>query len=92
MSSASNSGERGTGTWSVVGYHDWDSQEGIETTLVEALDTLGGEEDAVLYDYIDVEAMVDAMAPGSRRGASEIRFEYDRYEVRVSRDGAVAVR
>lgn len=93
MSSTSDSGERGTDTWSVIRYHDWDSKKGIETTLIEVLDSLGGStEETILYDYIDVEALVEVLAPESRRGASEIRFEYEGYEIRVSRDGTVAVR
>jgi len=92
MSRSNGAGNASIGAWSVVGRHDWDGTGTLETTLRDALDGFDAETDDVLYRYVDVEALVDALSPDADRGASEVRFDYGRHEVRVSRDGTVAVR
>jgi len=83
----------GTRTWSTIGHHDWDGPDSIETTLLEALDEFGGESvDGVLYDHVDLEAAIDVLAPTNDRGATEVRFRYGPHEVRIERDGTIAVR
>jgi hypothetical protein len=79
--------------WSVLAYHDWSEDNAIETTLIEALDELTeSSEVGILYDYVDTEAVVDLLNPGSDRGATEVRFEYEGHEIRITQDGTVAVR
>jgi hypothetical protein len=80
-------------TWSALGYHDWDENTTIESTLMEALGDLPGTAEAgVLYDYVDTEAVVDLLEPNSGRGATEVRFEYEGHEIRVTQDGTIAAR
>lgn len=79
--------------WSVLAYHDWSEDDAIETTLIEALDGLTeSSEVGTLYDYVDTEAVVDLLEPGSDRGATEVRFEYEGHEIRIAQDGTVAAR
>jgi hypothetical protein len=79
--------------WSVVGHHDWDATETLETTLRRTLDTIDDNPgEGELYQYIDVEALFDVLSPETTRGASEVHFEYGRHDVRVSQDGTIAVR
>jgi len=81
------------GGWHPLATHDWSDARALETSLcaaLEELDTVHGE--VVLYEYVDVEAVRDALDPGAMRGVSEVRFDYDTYEVRVSMDGTIAVR
>lgn len=79
--------------WSALAYHDWGETTSIESTLLEALDELPGTAEAgVLYDYVDTEAVVDLLEPSSDRGATEVRFEYEGHEIRVTQDGTIAAR
>ena len=91
---AIESGSTAPDSWDVLTVHDWEGPQSIETSLSTALERLdGGADQSILYDYIDVEAVTDAFDPErSDRGASEIRFEYHGYEVRLSQDGTIAVR
>lgn len=79
------------GGWRRLGTHDWDSPVALETALRAALQGVGVE-DVFLYDDVDVEAVRDAISPGTDRGVSEVRFGYGRHEVRVAKDGTIAVR
>jgi hypothetical protein len=81
------------GAWRVLAHHDWEGITGLETTLAGALRGLAGAENPVLYDYIDVEAIADAINPAvDGRGASEVRFKCEGYTVRITRDGTIAAR
>ncbi len=81
------------GTWQVLAHHDWESAAGLEVTLAAALESLDGAENPILYDYVDIEAVADAIDPAvDSRGASEIRFEYEGHTVRITRDGTIAAR
>lgn len=79
-------------TWTVVAVHDWQGTQSIETTLANALATLTDTRDDVLYDHVDLEALSDVVGPNEDRGASEVRFDYGPYEVRIEGDGTVAIR
>lgn len=79
--------------WSVVAHHDWDGRETLETTLRDVVvDLEGDDDDSRLYQYIDVDALRDVIAPDAGRGASQVSFKYRQQEFRVSDDGTVAVR
>lgn len=79
--------------WRVLAAHDWDGSTALETSLCSAFEALEGvPDDVYLYGSVDVEALREALAPGAERGASEVRFEYEGYEVRVDADGTIAVR
>jgi hypothetical protein len=56
------------------------------------VDFEGDDDDSPLYQYVDVEALRDVLAPDASRGASQVSFEYRQQEFRVSGDGTVAVR
>lgn len=45
-----------------------------------------------LYDDVDTEAVMDLLEPGSERGATEVRFEYEDHEIRIAQNGTVATR
>lgn len=80
--------------WSVLAWHDWDGNDELVTTLSDVLYSLDGvAEDAVLYDYVDIELVTDAFAPDKEGwGVQEITFECEHHEVRISRDGTIAAR
>lgn len=78
--------------WLVLANHDWTDSMALETSLYIALESLEGVSDVYLYGSVDVEAVRDALAPEAGHGASEIRFTYEGYEVRVEADGTIAVR
>lgn len=49
--------------------------------------------DTVLFDHVDPEGVVAVFeAPSTSRGATELTFECDRHEIRISGDGTVAAR
>lgn len=77
--------------WSVVARHDWDGRETLETTLRDVVVGLDVD-DGPLYQYVDVEALRDVIAPDADRGASHVSFEYRHHELRLAADGTVAVR
>ena len=79
-------------SWDVLATHDWRGNQAIETSLSNALDQLATTS-APLYDYIDLEAVRDTLGPeASQRGASEVRFEYENFEIRITDDGTIAAR
>lgn len=83
----------GTDEWSELGRHDWDSSEELARSLERALASLDGVEDFVVYQYIDVEALRSAFGPRrDERGIHEIRFDCERYEIRIDRDGTIMAR
>jgi hypothetical protein len=91
---AAERGSESPNSWDVLTVHNWDGSQSIETSLSTALDRLdGGSDESILYDHIDAEAITDAFDPErGDRGASEIRFDYHGYEVRLTRNGTIAVR
>jgi len=80
--------------WSVLAWHDWDGDDELVTTLSEALYNLDGvDEGDVLYDYVDVELVVEAFSPDRAGwGITEVTFECEHHEVRISQDGTIAAR
>lgn len=77
----------------MLAHHDWESVAGLEVTLGAALESLDGAENLILYDYVNIEAVADAIDPAiDSRGASEVRFEYEGHTVRITRDGTIAAR
>ena len=80
--------------WSVLAWHDWDSDEEFVTSLSDAIYSLDGvDEGAVLYDYVDLEVVTEALAPDRAGwGVTEITFECERHEVKISQDGTIAAR
>lgn len=80
--------------WSVLTFHDWDGSGRLDTSLSAALSELDGvDEKSVLYDYVDTEAATEVLGIRSNgRGASEIRFPCEGYEIRVTRDGMISAR
>lgn len=79
--------------WEIISSHDWESHAAIETALCDVLCALDTDTEAtVLYDHVDVEAVVDAISPGADRGVSEVRFECEEYEIRVDRTGTISAR
>jgi len=80
------------GSWRLLATHDWSDSTALEASLSTALEGLDGAPADVLYEYVDVEAVREAISPGTDRGVSEVRFEYGRHEVRVADDGTIAAR
>lgn len=82
------------GMWETLSTHDWSGDKAIETTVSDALLSLDCTGDGkALYDYIDLEAAIETLGPkDAQRGASEIRFDYEDYEIRILQDGTIAAR
>lgn len=80
--------------WTPLATHDWEGDDAIEGTLAGALSGIDDDSsNVVLYDHVDLEAITDALVPGSpERGASEVRFEYGHYEIKIEADGTIAAR
>jgi hypothetical protein len=89
MSEATNGG-RATDSWSVLASGEWESGDELLVRLTDAMRDLGPDDDTVLYDHVAIDAMLDALAPSGSRGVSEIRFEYGRYEIKVTQTGVIA--
>lgn len=70
---------------------EWDRPAELILALDSALQRLDGiDRDAVLYDYVDPDAVTAAFdSPASSRGATELRFECERHEIRITSDGTV---
>lgn len=81
-------------TWTILATHDWGAPEGIEATMRDALDELDETDfSETVYDYIDLEAALRVLDPGAvGNGASEIRFEYNDHDMRLTHDGRISVR
>jgi hypothetical protein len=90
MSKATNGGGA-VDSWSVLAVEEWETADELLVGLADAVSDIGPDDRTVLYDYVAVDAMLDAFAPESAgRGVSEIRFEYGRYEIKVTQDGTIA--
>lgn len=92
MSTEHDTSSRPAGTWSILAYHDWAGEVAIETSLLDALDSLGSSEKGVLYDHVDTEAVVNLLDPNTGHTATEVRFEYGQHEIRITQDGTIAAR
>jgi len=94
MGTKSASVTSASGPWTVLARHDWGGEAGFTTTLVRALgelDDIDGSD--VLYGYVDCEAVRAVLAGGREStGATEVRFDYEGYEIRVLADGTIAAR
>ena len=77
---------------SILARNGWDDEDELLVRLTEALSGLDGTDDDVsLYDHVEIEAVTRALLPGSEsRAVSEVKFEYQGYEISVSRDGVIA--
>lgn len=91
---ASNSEPSDAGSWTALGTHDWEGTVALETSLGDALGRLAGTStETPFYDHVDIEAVTEAFGPTrSDRGVSEIHFEYEGLEVRITQDGTIAAR
>jgi response regulator RpfG family c-di-GMP phosphodiesterase len=84
--------------WEVVGHHEWGTSAELGTTLLEAVESVTGEEPEVfspLFEAIDADALEELLAPtpsGYERTGIQVRFPYKRYELAVTSGGKVAVR
>lgn len=91
MSETTDGGVGSRGTWTVLDRSGWQTGDELLVRLADALGGFGPEEGAVLYDYVPVDAVIDALDPeSSSGGVSEVWFDYGRYEIRVTRDGVIA--
>jgi len=80
-----------TGSWDVLAQGSWETADDLLLRLVDAVDELDAPEGTVLHDYVDIDAVLDALAPASAsRGVSEVRFDYGHYEIKVTQAGTVA--
>ena len=84
--------EAGTaGSWAVLDDDGWETGDGLLARLTDALAGVGPEDGTVLYDHVAVDAVLDALEPESEsRGVSEVRFDYDRYEIKITGGGVIA--
>ena len=91
MSEATDARTGSTGTWAVLDNEGWETGDDLLIRLTDALAGIGPEDGTALYDHVAVDAVLDALEPdSSSRGVSEIRFDYDRYEVMITRGGVIA--
>ncbi|MCU4719604.1 HalOD1 output domain-containing protein [Halapricum hydrolyticum] len=81
-----------TESWTVLTH--WSRQEAIVLALDRAFDELDGvEDDVVIFDYIDPEAIEAVFGgPSPDRGANELRFTCEQHEIRISDDGTIEAR
>lgn len=90
--------EVGEGPWTVIGVHDWQSDDELGTTIARVLESHTGTDalDAEpLFESIDAESLEKTLQPridGSSRYDIQVRFPYVRWEIAVSSDGFVAIR
>ena len=89
MAKATNSGQAAD-SWSVLAKGEWESGDELLVRLTDAMRDLDSDDGTVLYDHVAIDAMLDALAPAGPRGVSEIRFEYGRYEIKVTQGGVIA--
>jgi hypothetical protein len=93
MSEAIGGRSGSAGSWAVLDRGEWQTEDELLVQLTDALAQLGPEagEGTVLYDHIAVDAVLGALEPESEsRGVSEIRFEYGRYDIKITRGGVIA--
>ncbi|QSG05383.1 hypothetical protein HSR121_1036 [Halapricum desulfuricans] len=79
-------------SWTVLTH--WNRQEDIALALDRAFDELDGvEDDIVIFDYIDLEAINAVFGgPSSDRGANELHFTCQQHEIQISDDGTIRAR
>jgi len=79
-------------SWSVITRDTWEDEGELLVRLSDALGSLDETDDDVsLYDHVEIEAVTRALLPDAEsRAVSEIRFDYQGYEIRVTRDGVIA--
>lgn len=91
MSEAIDPGPGAAGSWAVLDDDGWETGDGLLIRLTDALAGLGPDDGTVLYDHVAVDAVLDALEPDApARGVSEVRFDYDGYEVKITRNGVIA--
>lgn len=76
--------------------HDWDSDEPLSSTVMEAILALTGDEPASgppLWETLDPDALDSLFSPDGREEQSSacLTFYHQRYRVTVQRDGHVLV-
>jgi hypothetical protein len=82
-----------TTEWTVLDRCEWTTLTDLVTALADALGELRGvADDAVLYDYVDADAVDAVFGAAETRGAHELRFDCEGHEVRVEREGVIAAR
>lgn len=89
MAEATNSSQAAN-SWSVLASGEWESGDELLVRLTDAIRDLDPDDATVLYDHVAIDAMLDALAPAGSRGVSEIRFEYGRYEIKITQAGVIA--
>ncbi|MBB6647273.1 hypothetical protein [Halobellus ruber] len=78
-------------SWTVLDRSGWETGDELLRRLADALAGFGPGKSTVLYDHVSVDAVIDALDPESpSRAVSEIRFDYGRYEIMITRDGVIA--
>lgn len=91
MSEAIDGRPGSAGSWAVLESGGWETDDELLIRLTDALADLGPEEETVLHDHVAVDAVLDALDPDAgSRSVSEIRFEYGRYEIKITRAGVIA--
>jgi DNA-binding response OmpR family regulator len=84
--------------WSRIGVHDWEANDELGLTIVQAIERTVGPtavESGVLYDAIDpdaLEALLEPRDPDSSGLRVQVRFPYAGCEIAVRDDGVVAAR
>lgn len=85
-------------TWTVVGVHDWETDDELVTTIVQVMEASTGvdaREAEPLFGVLDAESLETVLKPRSGetpRRDVRVRFPYAGREFSVSSDGVVAVR
>lgn len=91
MSEVIDGGSKPVGSWTVLDRTGWETGDELLLRLTDALAGLDSEAGTVLYDHVAVDAVLDALEPGpTADGVSEVRFDYGRYEIKVTRAGLIA--
>jgi len=91
MSEVIDGGSGPVGSWTVLDRAGWETGDELLVRLTDALAGLDSAAGTVLYDHVAVDAVLDALEPGSNAdGVSEVRFDYGRYEIKVTRAGVIA--
>lgn len=94
MSIDSDEAYQSSTSWSALVNHDWRGPDDLILSIERAIRRLDGvDEQAVIYDYIDVEAVTAVFGPDcGTRGAHSLRFHCESYEVKIESDGTIAAR
>jgi len=94
MSQTSHLQPSGPRPWSTLAHHDWEDDTELLTRLAEALEALPtGDDDPLLQEHVEVGPLLNGLASATpQRQFTEVRFEVDRYELRITQDGTIAAR